>query len=170
MGLSIVDSGKMIRYKDKESLTMPVEMCTKVNSLMASPMGMVSMYLAVVMSMKDSGVMIGHMEKAKCVMRRDRFIKANIKVEKCMAMESIGGLMALYIKATGRIVVSMEKENIGGMMGEDASASGERASSMAMLRCSMKMVGHIKEIFITIKDMGVVFTHGPMGRHMMATG
>ena len=87
-----------------------------------------------------------------------------------MAMESIGGLMVPYIKATGRIALSMEKGNINGMVGEDVWVSGEGASSMATLRCSMKMVMYIKEISIRIKGMGVVFTHGPMERYLTAIG
>ena len=67
MGLSIVESGRMICSKEAESFCMPMEMCTKVNSKMASPMDMESKYLRVVMSMKDSGVMISHMEKVKCL-------------------------------------------------------------------------------------------------------
>ena len=87
-----------------------------------------------------------------------------------MAMESTNGLMVLYIKATGRIVAYMEKETISGMMEKDVLVHGRITSSMGMLRCSMKMVGHTKEIFKKIKSMVVVFTNGPMGRSMMATG
>ena len=64
----------------------------------------------------------------------------------------------------------MEKDNMSGMMEEDVQVNGRITSSMGMLRYSMKMVGHIKEISIKIKSMAMVFTSGLMGRSTMEIG
>ena len=87
-------------------------------------MGTVNTFLRIGMSTKGFGVMIDPMVRGIWSMPRGRYIMVSIRMERCMGLGSINGLMARYTKVTGRIVVSMEMVSTNGMMVESASGTG----------------------------------------------
>ena len=93
-----LDSGKMIRCRDLGSSNTPTMIYMRVNSSMELLTDSASTCTSVVIYTKDSGIITNHMAKEKRLMPRGVFMLVIIRMETCMAMESISGLTDRFIK------------------------------------------------------------------------
>lgn len=91
----------------------------KVIGLMIKRMDKESIFIKMVLPMKDNGKMISNMEKEKNNGQMEQSIKDNIIWGKKMAMENLIGLINLVIMEILKIIIFMEKENTYGMTEEN---------------------------------------------------
>ena len=130
MARSMKVTSLKVKLMVKELFIMPMEIYTWESYSIVNVLVMELMYIKMDLDMKVSGKMIYKMEKEQKNYKMDRNSKANIKLDKKMAMGSLNGLTVLSIKAIGKIISLKEKVSIIGQTNVCTKDNGKKICYM----------------------------------------
>lgn len=124
MEASLRATGKMEQSMDKEDLSMPWVMFTKVNGKMIWPMDSDVILIAKVQSMRETSLRICSMAMGRNNGRMERCIRVITKQEEEMAMENLYSQINLNIWAILAMIIFTVKVHMIGPMAENTKANG----------------------------------------------